>query len=59
MGGIHDTMLACMLEQKNENNNSNTNESRSNLRIRKANEALGFMYEEIPTFDVEYAKEYG
>ncbi|CAF3389825.1 unnamed protein product [Rotaria socialis] len=59
MGGIHDTMLACMLEQKNENNNSNTIESRSNLRIRKANEALGFMYEEIPTFDVEYAKEYG
>ncbi|CAF2212729.1 unnamed protein product [Rotaria magnacalcarata] len=59
MGGIHDAMLSCMLEQRNESDNSNTIESRSSLRMRKPNETLGFIYEEIPTFDVEYAKEYG
>ncbi|CAF3177043.1 unnamed protein product [Rotaria sp. Silwood2] len=60
MGGLHDTFLACMMEQRIENKQNNNNyESRSFLRLKKPNEALGFIYEEIPKFDVEYAKEFG
>ncbi|CAF3753761.1 unnamed protein product [Rotaria sp. Silwood1] len=59
MGGLHDTFLACMMEQRIENKNNNTYESRSLLRLKKPNETLGFIYEEIPKFDVEYAKEFG
>ncbi|CAF1162357.1 unnamed protein product [Rotaria sordida] len=60
MGGLHDTLLACMVEQRIENKiNNNTIESRPLLRLKKPNEALGFIYEEIPKFDIEYARQFG
>lgn len=61
MGGLHDTLLACMIEQRVENKKNDVPvlEPRPSLRIRKPNEALGFIYEEIPKFDVQLAREYG
>jgi hypothetical protein len=59
MGSVKDTILVGMKEQRMENKNNNTNEPRQVLRFKKPSETLGFIYEEIPTFDVEYAKEFG
>ncbi|CAF1183416.1 unnamed protein product [Adineta steineri] len=59
MGSLRDTLLIGMSEQRLENQNQTNNEPKSSLRLKKPNEALGFVYEEIPTFDVEYAKEFG
>lgn len=55
-GSVRDTLLLGMMEQRIENKN---NEPRQTLRFKKPSETLGFMYEEIPKFDVQYAKELG
>lgn len=59
MGSVRDTLLVGMMEQRIENKNKDTPQPRSSLRFKKPSEMLGFIYEEIPTFDVEYAKELG
>ena len=59
MSKVHDGFLIGMAEQRIENKNKNPNTPRSSLRFKKPSEMLGFIYEEIPTFDVEYAKEFG
>jgi hypothetical protein len=59
MNTIQDRFLMGMVEQRIENKNKNTNTPRLSLRLKKPSEMLGFIYEEIPTFDVEYAREVG
>ncbi len=60
VGTVQDTLLLGMLEQRIENkNNNDNNQPKQLLRLKKPNQALGFIYEEIPMFDVEYAKEFG
>jgi hypothetical protein len=59
MGTVRDTLIVGMMEQRLENKNKHINEPESRIRFKKPSEALGFIYEEIPTFDVEYAKELG
>ena len=59
MGTVRDTLLNGMIEQRNENAHRNPHEPKQRLRFKKPSETLGFIYEEIPTFDVEYAREYG
>lgn len=60
MGSVCDTLLAGMMEQRIENkNNRDSFQPKNVLRFKKPSETLGFAFEEIPTFDVEYAKEFG
>lgn len=59
MGTVRDTLLIGMSEQRNDDVKKDNHESRLSLRFKKPSETLGFIYEEIPTFDVEYAKEFG
>jgi hypothetical protein len=60
MGTVQDTLLLGMLEQRIENkNNNDNNQPKQLLRLKKPRQSLGFIYEEIPMFDVEYAKEFG
>lgn len=59
MGTVRDTLLMGMAEQRNENVKKDHQERRLSLRYKKPSETLGFIYEEIPTFDVDYAKELG
>jgi hypothetical protein len=59
MGSVRDTLLNGMIEQRNENKHKDYHEPRQSLRFKKPSEMLGFIYEEIPTFDVEYARELG
>lgn len=59
MGTVRDTLLMGMAEQRNENVKKDHHEPRLSLRYKKPSETLGFIYEEIPTFDVDYAKEFG
>lgn len=59
MGTVRDALLAGMIEQRNENKNKDHNEPKQRLRFKKPSETLGFIYEEIPSFDVEYVRELG
>ena len=59
MGTVRDTLLNGMIEQRYENKSKEHNEPKQLLRFKRPNETLGFIYEEIPTFDVEYARELG
>jgi hypothetical protein len=59
MGTVRDTILVGMIEQRKENQNPNSHQPKQVLRFKKPSETLGFIYEEIPTFDVEYARELG
>ncbi len=59
MGTVRDTLLIGMTEQRVENKTKNNDESKQLLRFKKPSETLGFIYEEIPMFDIEYAKEFG
>jgi len=59
MGTVRDTLLIGMTEQRIENKTKNNDESKQLLRFKKPSETLGFIYEEIPMFDIEYAKEFG
>jgi hypothetical protein len=59
MGTVRDTLLIGMTEQRVENKNKNNDEQKQLLRFKKPSETLGFIYEEIPMFDIEYAKEFG
>jgi hypothetical protein len=59
MGTVRDTLLNGMIEQRNENKSRDYHEPKQRLRFKKPSETLGFIYEEIPTFDVEYARELG
>jgi hypothetical protein len=59
MGTVRDTILIGMIEQRKENQNPNSHQPKQVLRFKKPSETLGFIYEEIPTFDVEYARELG
>ncbi len=59
MGTVHDTLLVGMNEQRMENKNKGIHEPRQLLQLKKPSQALGFIYEEIPTFDVEYARQFG
>jgi hypothetical protein len=59
MGTVRDTILIGMIEQRKENQNPNSHQPKQLLRFKKPSETLGFIYEEIPTFDVEYARELG
>ena len=59
MGTVRDTLLSGMIEQRYENKNKDHQEPKQLLRFKKPSETLGFIYEEIPTFDVEYARELG
>ncbi len=56
---VRDTLLIGMKEQRIENANKKDDEPRQVVRLKKPNEKLGFIYEQIPTFDIEYAKEFG
>jgi len=59
MGSVRDTLLIGMKEQRIENANKKNDEPRQVVRLKKPNETLGFIYEKIPTFDIEYAREFG
>ncbi|CAF1179343.1 unnamed protein product, partial [Adineta ricciae] len=59
MGSVRDSLLVGMTEQRAENKRRPSFEAKDLCKLKKPNEALGFLYEEIPTFDVAYAKEFG
>lgn len=61
MGTVKDRFLLGMLEQKEERERRHeaSSDRRSLLRYRNPIETLGFVYDEVPMFDVNYAKEYG
>ncbi|UJR22875.1 hypothetical protein I4U23_025904 [Adineta vaga] len=59
MGSVRDTLLLGMTELRAKNQTNSLYEPKERLRLRRPNETLGFVYEEIPKFDVEYAKEFG
>lgn len=57
MGSVQDAMLLGMSQQRNEHPTSE--QSRDYVRFKKPSDTLGFIYEEIPRFDVDYAREFG
>ena len=59
MGSVRDSLLVGMIEQRAENKRRPSFDAKDLCKLKKPNEALGFLYEEIPTFDVAYAKEFG
>ena len=59
IGYVHDASHAFMTEQQIKNKNNNTNRSRQLLRSKHPSNALGFIYEEVPMFDVKHAHELG
>lgn len=59
MGTIRDKMLVGMSQQKEQNGENNSRVPRPLLRLKKPLESLGFIYEEVPTFDMDFAREYG
>jgi hypothetical protein len=59
IGTVQDTFLLGMNQQQTDHNNKNDNQPKQLLRFKKPIETLGFIYEEVPTFDTEYAREFG
>lgn len=59
MGTVQDTLLFGMSEQRNQNQNRASFQQKDVLKFKKPSETLGFAFEEVPRFDVQYAKEFG
>ena len=56
-GTVQDAMPLARSQQRNENPTAVQDKDR--VKFKKPSETLGFAYEEIPTFDVGYARELG
>ena len=59
MGTLRDKMLVGMSQQKEQNSRDASRLPRPLLRLKKPLESFGFIYEEVPTFDMDFAREYG
>ena len=59
MGTVRDRMLTGMSQQQEQNNRNGDRSARPLLRLKRPLESVGFIYEEVPTFDMNFAREYG